>query len=150
MCWTLTRLLGLAGVRAAVQCSKVVVAQSDIASLKATIALCEAVADGKSHDTNQLQIMAYDATEAAMQKKHAHGSAFLSASYAAYACHLAHQSALDAEPDVKLKHLLKAAQHSSDATSHAKHGLPQKTNLVAVVRTTVPDDVVLRAWGAIR
>ena len=148
MCWLATRLLGAPGVAAAVACSKAIVQPANEKLLTDIIAHCEAVLAGKSSDTKKLQVLAYDAAEAALSNKKAHGSAFLSASYAAYAVHFVVTSAADVDPELKLKHLLKAAQHSSDAVSHAKHGMPKGTNFVAVVRSIATDDAVYKAWLA--
>lgn len=146
MCWLATRLLGAPGVRASLACTKLVVAPAKFKLLDDIVLGCEQVLDGKSRDTKKLQVLAYDATETALERKLAHGSAFLSASYAAYAVHFFVTSTTDTDPAVKLKHLLKAAQHSSDATSHAKHGLPQNTPLTSLVRKTVGDEAIYQAW----
>jgi hypothetical protein len=146
MCWLGTRLLGAAGVRASLACTKLATTPAKDKLLDEIVLGCEQVLDGKSKDTKKLQVLAYDATERALERKLAHGSAFLAASYAAYAVHFLTTSSLDTDAALKLKHLLKAAQHSSDATSHAKHGLPQNTNLTSVVRKIVADDAIYKAW----
>lgn len=150
MCWLLTRLLGLQGVRACVACSKAAAQLHDDPLLRKTIALCEHVLDGKSKDlvadVTKLQVLAYDATESALAVKKAAGPALLSVAYAAYAVHYAVMSRDEPDAALKLKHLLKAAQHSSDAASHAHKGLPPKSGLASLVRATIPDDAVVKAW----
>lgn len=152
MCWLLTRLLATAGVKACVACSKAAAQLHDDPLLKQTLTLCDVVIDGRSKDlaadTTKLQVLAYDATESALKTKKPSGPALLSVAYAAYAVHYAVMSGDAKDPALKLKHLLKAAQHASDAASHAQKGLPPKAGLASLVRATIADDVVVKAWAA--
>ncbi len=147
LCWLTTRTMGLEGVRACVACARAASQAVDDKLVKATVALCEQVLDNKSNDVKQLQVLAYDATESALSRRQASGSALLAAAYAAYAVHHAILAQQDTDKAASLKHLLKAAQHASDAASHAQRVTPKKP-LAAVVRATVPEDVAYRAWVA--
>src|ERR1044071_3989860 len=141
LCWLLTRTMGLDGVRACVACAKVAVKDEKL--VKDTLALCDQVLERKSTDTRTLQILAYEATEAALSNKTKSGPALLSSAYAAYAVHYAVLASQDVDDDAKRKHILKAAQHSSDAASHAQKAVP-KTSLAHVVRQTITEDAAFK------
>jgi hypothetical protein len=151
MCWLATRTMGVDGVRACLACVKQAAqAHAKDAIVKATFVHTLDVLEGRSTDRKRLQVLAYDATESALSKKQASGPALLSVAYGAYAVHHLLLSNEDKDPPSRMKHLLKAAQHSSDAASHAIRALPPKSGplLANLVRQTINEETAYRAWQA--
>lgn len=158
LCWVATRLLGLEGTRAAVACAKAAASQYREPTLPALLALCEQVVDGKAAapgagldaSINKLQSLAYDAASAALANRQGSGEVLLAASYAAYAVAFAAMSIGAKEPEEKKRLLAKAAQHSSDAGAHAWQAMPGKNaGMVKLVRDSIKEDAIVRAWAVL-
>lgn len=162
LCWVATRLLGVEGTRAAVNCAAAAAKLYDDPRLAPIIVLCRQIIDGKAGAPgpaldaaiNKLQGLAYDATAAALGNRKGSGEALLATAYAAYAVAFAAMSIGAAPPgkagDEKKRMIAKAAQHSSDAAVHAWEAMPgRNSGLVDLVRDSVKEDAVVRAWAVI-
>lgn len=158
LCWVATRLLGVEGARAAVSCARAAAKLYDDPRLAPTIALCEQVIEGKAGAPgpaldaalNKLQALAYDATAGALGNRKGSGEALLAAAYAAYAVAFAAMAIGVKEGDERKRLIAKAAQHSSDAAVHAWEAMPgRNAGLVNLVRDSVKEDAVVRAWAVI-
>ena len=149
MCWLSTRTMGVAGTRPSVACAKAAGQIYDEPLIGQTLALAEQIIDKKSKDTKQLQVLAYDAAALALSTKRPGSEALLAASYAAYAVSLAVISSEDVDAEQKLKHIMKAAGHASDAVIHAWAAMPGRNQgLANLVRSTVNEDAAYQAWVA--
>jgi hypothetical protein len=158
LAWIATRLLGVEGTRAAVQCARAAAKVANDPSLPPILALCEQVLDGKAGAPGpgldaalaKLQALAYDATAAALSDPKGNGEARVAAAYAAYAVAFASMAAHAKDAEDKKRMTAKAAQHSSDAAVHAWESMPGKNSgLAHIVRDAIKEDALVRAWAAI-
>lgn len=158
LCWVATRLLGVEGTRAAVQCAKAAAKLHNDPLLPPIIAACEHVIDGKAGAPGSaldaaittLQTLAYDTTAAALSEKRGNGEARLAAAYAAYAVAFAAMAAQAKDGEEKKRMSKKAAQHSSDAAVHAWGAMPgRNSGLVHSARDAIKEDALVRAWATI-
>ena len=85
--------------------------------------LVDAASSNPITDAEEI-VLAYDLSAAALGNTTGTGEALLSAGYAAYAVAFAAMAAQVKDPAEKKRMIAKAAQHSSDAVTHAWEALP--------------------------
>lgn len=151
MCWSLVRIMGMDAAKAPVECVAAIAQAYDHPLLKPALALCREVMDGKSSDIKKLQIFAYDLSSEGLTTRKGNGACLISLAYACYCVAYCAMAKAAATPEERTKKLLKAAQHASDAASHAWTALPKGgPALPQVVREAVREDAAIKAWGAVQ
>lgn len=154
MCWSLVRVMGLEGTRAAVACALAAAqlyedpARNGDPNLQPALALCTEVIEGRSADLKKLQVLAYDLSAAGLASKKGNGSILISAAYAAYAVVFAVKARDATDPEARTRALLKASSHASDAATQAWEAIPGLgVALPQVVREAVREEAALKAWA---